>query len=67
VVFKCNCSKERSATALCAVSKEELLDIVANDGDIKMNCQYCHTEYSFDAIDVESIHAGTFSIPASRG
>jgi molecular chaperone Hsp33 len=67
VVFKCSCSKERSATALSAVSKEELLDIVAKDGDIKMNCQYCHTKYSFDAMDVESIHAGTFNIPVGRG
>jgi molecular chaperone Hsp33 len=67
VVFKCNCSKERSATALSGLSKEELLDIVAKDGDIKMNCQYCHTEYSFDAIDIESIHAGTFNIPVGQG
>lgn len=67
VVFKCSCSKERSASALGAVSKEELLDIVATDGDIKMNCQYCHTEFSFDAIDVESIHAGTFNMPTGKG
>jgi molecular chaperone Hsp33 len=66
VVFKCNCSKERSAIALSSISEEELLDIVAKDGDIKMNCQYCHTEYSFDAIDVQSIHAGTFNMPAGR-
>lgn len=61
VVFKCTCSRERTATALAAISKEELLDIVAKDGDVKMNCQYCHTEYRFDAIDVESIKAGTFA------
>jgi molecular chaperone Hsp33 len=67
VVFKCNCSKERSANALSGLSKEELLDIVAKDGDIKMNCQYCHTGYSFDAIDIESIHAGTFNIPVGQG
>lgn len=67
VVFKCNCSKERSAIALSGLSKEELLDIVAKDGDIKMNCQYCHTGYSFDAIDIESIHAGTFNMPVGQG
>ncbi|WP_158972741.1 Hsp33 family molecular chaperone HslO [Paraglaciecola sp. L3A3] len=62
VVFKCSCSKERSAGALASVSKEELLEIVEQEGDIKMNCQYCHTEYTFDAIDVESIHAGTYGL-----
>ncbi|MFT2092219.1 Hsp33 family molecular chaperone HslO [Paraglaciecola sp. 2405UD69-4] len=66
VVFKCSCSKERSAQALASVSKEELLDIIDKDGDIKMNCQYCHTEYSFDGIDVESIHAGTYNLQAAE-
>lgn len=60
VVFKCSCSRDRTATALAAISKDELLAIVAEDGFVKMNCQYCHTEYRFDAIDVETIHAGTF-------
>ncbi|MEP0174390.1 MAG: Hsp33 family molecular chaperone HslO [Paraglaciecola sp.] len=66
VIFKCSCSKDRSAQALTSVSKDELLDIVAKDGDIKMNCQYCHAEYSFDSIDVESIHAGTYGLPAGQ-
>ena len=61
VVFKCSCSRERSAAAISGIGKEELLDIVAQEGDVKMNCQYCHTEYRFDAIDVEAIHAGTFA------
>jgi molecular chaperone Hsp33 len=66
VLFKCNCSKERSAKALLAVQKQELLEIVSEDGDIAMNCQYCHAEYRFDGIDVESIHAGTFNMPRGQ-
>lgn len=62
VVFKCTCSRERSAAALANVDKQELLDIVAQDGDIKMNCQYCHAEYRFDAIDVEAIHSGNAGV-----
>lgn len=58
VQFKCSCSKERSSAALANVDKQELLEIIAAEGDIKMNCQYCHAEYRFDAIDVESIHSG---------
>jgi molecular chaperone Hsp33 len=60
VIFKCTCSRERSAEAISAVGLEELLEIIAQEGDVKMNCQYCQTEYRFDAIDVEAIHAGTF-------
>ncbi|MFT4994097.1 MAG: molecular chaperone Hsp33, partial [Paraglaciecola sp.] len=60
IIFKCTCSRERSAAAISGISKEELLDIVTQEGCVKMNCQYCHTEYRFDGIDVEAIHAGTF-------
>jgi molecular chaperone Hsp33 len=61
VIFKCSCSREKTATALTGIDKAELLDIVAQEGSVAMNCQYCHTDYHFDAIDIESIHAGTFA------
>ena len=59
--FKCSCSKERSAAALINVPKEELLGIVAEEGDVAIKCQYCNTSYRFDAIDVEAIHSGSYS------
>ena len=58
ISFACTCSRSRSAEALRNVEKAELLEIVAEEGAIKMNCQYCHTEYRFDSIDVEAIHGG---------
>ena len=58
VSFACTCSRERSADALRNVEKAELLNIIEEEGAIKMNCQYCHTEYRFDSIDVEAIHSG---------
>ncbi len=63
VSFACTCSRERSAEALRNVEKAELLDIIKEEGAIKMNCQYCHTEYRFDAIDVEAIHGGHIGEP----
>jgi molecular chaperone Hsp33 len=60
VVFECGCSKERSAAALSGVDEEELLGIVAEEGDVKMNCQYCHAEYRFDAIDIRAIKSGSY-------
>lgn len=56
VMFHCDCSKTRSATALRSISKDELIDIVKQEGAIKMNCQFCHAEYQYDALDVENIH-----------
>lgn len=63
VRFKCSCSRQRSANAIASIEKQELLDIVAEEGSVKLNCQYCHTEYSFDAIDVEALHNGSFAQP----
>lgn len=63
VRFKCSCSKQRSANAIAGIEKQELLDIVAEEGSVKLNCQYCHTEYSFDAIDVEALHSDSFAQP----
>lgn len=65
VEFRCTCSKERSAAALLNVDKQELLEIIAEDGAVKLNCQYCHAEYSFDAIDVESIHSDAYAQPST--
>jgi molecular chaperone Hsp33 len=61
VMFKCTCSKEKSANALKSIDKAELLNIVEEEGAIVMNCQYCHAEYRYDAMDVESIHSGFYS------
>ncbi|MBD3585666.1 Hsp33 family molecular chaperone HslO [Salinimonas sp. HHU 13199] len=60
VSFACTCSRSRSAEALRNVEKAELLQVIEEEGAVKMNCQYCHTEYRFDTIDIEAIHAGHF-------
>lgn len=61
VQFECDCSKNRSAQALKNIAKDELLQIIKEDGAIKMDCQFCHAIYTFDNIDVENIHAQNLS------
>ncbi len=60
VSFRCDCSKARSAVALRNIDKVELLNIVEEDGAVRMNCQFCHTEYLFDSFDIESIHNDSY-------
>ncbi|QYK01241.1 Hsp33 family molecular chaperone HslO [Shewanella psychrotolerans] len=55
VSFSCTCSRERSGQALKTVSKEELDSILAEQGKIEMGCEYCNSNYSFDAIDIEAL------------
>ncbi|MCL1039570.1 Hsp33 family molecular chaperone HslO [Shewanella submarina] len=57
VSFKCTCSRERSAAAIRTVDKAEIDSILAETGKIEMGCEYCNSNYVFDAIDVEGIFA----------
>lgn len=63
VIFKCGCSKERSAAALLNVAKEELLDIIAEKGQIDMHCDYCGSHYAFTASDVNDIYTPDIGNP----
>lgn len=56
--FHCDCSKERSGGALVAVGREELDEILAEEQEIKMQCQFCNEEYRFDSADIEALFSG---------
>lgn len=52
VRFFCGCSRERSMNALYSVSVDELRDIIQTDGEIKLTCDYCLTEYVYNEEDL---------------
>ncbi|MCT4705024.1 Hsp33 family molecular chaperone HslO [Enterobacteriaceae bacterium H11S18] len=55
VEFKCTCSRERCADALRTLPDEEVDSIIADDGEIDMNCDYCGNHYVFDSMDIAAI------------
>ncbi|MCI4003782.1 Hsp33 family molecular chaperone HslO [Dickeya dianthicola] len=55
VAFRCHCSRERCADALMALSVDEVSDILAQDGQIDMHCDYCGSHYLFSAQDIAEI------------
>ncbi|SIO24239.1 Hsp33 family molecular chaperone HslO [Salinivibrio sp. ES.052] len=55
VVFKCSCSRERSASAIAAIERSEVDKMVAEMGTIHLHCDYCGTDYAFDNVDVAAI------------
>ncbi|PIE20714.1 MAG: Hsp33 family molecular chaperone HslO [Neptuniibacter caesariensis] len=63
VVFKCTCSRERSEASLKLVGKDELMDIIAERGQIDVNCQFCNAHYPFDKTDIEAL----FSAESNSG
>ena len=55
VEFKCTCSRERCADALKTLPDEEVNSIIAEEGEIDMNCDYCGTHYLFNSMDIAEI------------
>lgn len=55
VSFFCGCSKEKSMHALYSVPMTELKDILQTDGDIRLTCDYCLTEYIYNAQDLAAL------------
>lgn len=59
--FKCSCSKRRTAEALIALGKEELQQMI-DDGNAKVNCDFCNQTYHFDKIDLRAMLEGQFQV-----
>lgn len=55
VEFKCTCSRERCADALRTLPDEEVNSILAEEGEIDMNCDYCGNHYVFNSMDIAEI------------
>ncbi|MDZ7826218.1 MAG: Hsp33 family molecular chaperone HslO [Gammaproteobacteria bacterium] len=53
VAFRCSCNRDRTREALRAMRRSELEQIVEEEGEIEMDCQFCHTVHRFDGIDLE--------------
>lgn len=45
--FSCDCSYERMETALIAIGKDELKDIIVNDKKAELVCHFCNKKYNF--------------------
>lgn len=53
--FSCDCSRERMETALIAIGKEELSDILEHDKKAELVCHFCNKKYSFSEQDLTEV------------
>jgi len=51
--FTCSCSKEKMAGAVSTLSKKEIEEIFSTEDSIKINCEFCNTEYKISRSDVK--------------
>ncbi|MBL4606747.1 MAG: Hsp33 family molecular chaperone HslO [Pseudomonadales bacterium] len=55
VSFQCRCSREKTRSALAAMGRHELEDIIEKKTYISVDCQFCTTRYRFTRDDLDHI------------
>jgi len=60
--FRCRCSRKRVAAMLHGMGAAEMRDIIAEQGQVEVHCDFCNEPYRFDAVDIEDL----FADPATR-
>lgn len=55
VTYECGCSRAKTGDAILKLSHQDAKALIAERGNIEIICQFCLTQYLFDAIDVEAL------------
>jgi len=55
VEFHCQCSKERIADAIVGLGKQEIQDMIDEDGKAEAQCHFCNELYQFDKEALEEL------------
>lgn len=54
--WQCDCSEERLEQALATIGKKDLREIIDEDGQAELTCQFCEKKYLFDKEHLERIY-----------
>lgn len=52
LAFACNCSRERVATTIGLLGQQDAMDLVEEQDNIEVACEFCNEHYYFDKADV---------------
>lgn len=63
--FNCTCSAERVGNMLISLGKQEIDDIISEQGSIEIDCEFCNQHYHYDKIDAEALfNASAIEMPS---
>ena len=55
LAFGCRCSEQRAAATLQSVGEAEARDVLAEQGLVKVQCEFCQQEYRFDGPALDTL------------
>lgn len=53
--YKCECNKQRFADGLMTLGKEQLTELIEEDENAEIKCQFCNKVYNFNKEELEEI------------
>ena len=53
--YRCDCSRERMERALLSLGREELEQIIREDGQAELSCHFCNSRYTFTEAELMSL------------
>ncbi len=53
--WRCGCDRDRVAAMLRSLGQQEVDDIIAEQGQVEVTCEFCATPYRFDAVDAAAL------------
>lgn len=53
--YRCDCSRERMERALMSLGREDLCQIIEEDGQAELACHFCNSKYTFSKAELEEI------------
>lgn len=61
--FRCSCSRSRTENMLINLGREELEQILADQGEVAVNCEFCNQLYRFEPADIAALFEPPGSVP----
>ena len=58
VEYRCYCSEERVTRALISMGREELTDLIEEQGEADLTCQFCDEVYDFSGEELQALIDG---------
>lgn len=55
VSFRCTCTRERVEAVLRMLGADEIQSIIAEQGEVRVECEFCGSRYQFDRVDTEQV------------
>ena len=55
VAYRCYCSRERVTRALISMGRQELSDLIAEQGQAELTCQFCDKVYHYTREELEKL------------